>query len=585
MLGWLFGKNKDTKPKYQASQMDKDMAFYRALSPAKQELYHLLEEIKQHTSIFDLWKAMVENNDGDLQRILLSEIIPQCPPDLQEKIKRVGKGVAWAVENDIARAGMSTATPAWDVLWLGWFDEQFGDGEALLQFSGEGHLLTVAPTGAGKGQAHIIPTLLDYKGPVVVLDPKGENYRETAWFRRWCGDVYKWAPFDDETDAFNPLDYVETYDDARVLADLLVRSSAQGDPIWDSAAVNLVTGLMLYVKKTREPALQNMREVCRLLAPSEEEYQEFLTSLKEMGDERMLELANRISRLPEKTRESVIFNLDTHLDVWRSDEITRATSETTPGFHPASIFLKQDTGDIYVSMNPDEAGPTIKAFQGQDGAVQHAYVRGHGDSIFIVIPTDKIRTYAGVLRVIIGVILKEFSKVAAETEKETQGERRDITTPTLFLLDELPQLGYMDVIENAIAIARSARIRLWLFAQDLVQLTGTYPKAGSLIANCRTKMFFKPGDPSTAQYISGILGEVTSLTGEKTPLATPQELMGPDYDDKQVVFARGAPPIKSRLRFKYADEELTQFEAQHRAYWEKQPDRKELDGRLSKPSA
>ena len=39
----------------------------------------------------------------------------------------------------------------------------------------EGHLLTVAPTGAGKGVGCIIPALLHYDGPAIVIDPKGEN--------------------------------------------------------------------------------------------------------------------------------------------------------------------------------------------------------------------------------------------------------------------------------------------------------------------------------------------------------------------------------------------------------------------------
>jgi type IV secretion system protein VirD4 len=48
---------------------------------------------------------------------------------------------------------------------------------------GSGHLLTVAPTRAGKGTGQIIPNLLRWTGSCIVIDVKGENYLRTAGFR------------------------------------------------------------------------------------------------------------------------------------------------------------------------------------------------------------------------------------------------------------------------------------------------------------------------------------------------------------------------------------------------------------------
>jgi type IV secretion system protein VirD4 len=39
-----------------------------------------------------------------------------------------------------------------------------------------GHILTCAPTGAGKGIGAVIPNLLTYPGSAFVLDLKGENF-------------------------------------------------------------------------------------------------------------------------------------------------------------------------------------------------------------------------------------------------------------------------------------------------------------------------------------------------------------------------------------------------------------------------
>jgi hypothetical protein len=52
------------------------------------------------------------------------------------------------------------------------------------RFRQDGHILTCAPTGAGKGIGAVIPNLLDYPGSAFVLDLKGENYAVTAHARR-----------------------------------------------------------------------------------------------------------------------------------------------------------------------------------------------------------------------------------------------------------------------------------------------------------------------------------------------------------------------------------------------------------------
>ena len=82
-------------------------------------------------------------------------------------------------------------------------------GSKPLENYGEGHLLTVAPTGTGKGRTAIVPNLLYYQGPVVVIDPKGENYAVTARCRREMGHrVFKLDPFgviDSESESPEPL--------------------------------------------------------------------------------------------------------------------------------------------------------------------------------------------------------------------------------------------------------------------------------------------------------------------------------------------------------------------------------------------
>ena len=84
-------------------------------------------------------------------------------------------------------------------------------GSDALLYEGDSHLMTIAPTGAGKGRSVIIPNLLNYAGPVIVVDPKGENYHVTARYRREVlgHRIVKLDPFgqtkDGPSDSFNPF--------------------------------------------------------------------------------------------------------------------------------------------------------------------------------------------------------------------------------------------------------------------------------------------------------------------------------------------------------------------------------------------
>ncbi|WP_330220320.1 type IV secretory system conjugative DNA transfer family protein, partial [Sulfitobacter sp. HI0021] len=54
----------------------------------------------------------------------------------------------------------------------------------LLRYDGPAHLITLAPTRAGKGVGTVIPNLLAAERSVLVIDPKGENARIAGEARR-----------------------------------------------------------------------------------------------------------------------------------------------------------------------------------------------------------------------------------------------------------------------------------------------------------------------------------------------------------------------------------------------------------------
>ena len=497
---------------------------------------------------------------------------------------KLGTGARWATEEDIVNAELVTREDQperEDGLYLGKASIVGSDSRPDLFVGGEGHLLTVAPTGAGKGQAHVMQNVFLYDGPIVVLDPKGECYRELAWIRRLKGNVFKWAPFDDsiESDKINPLDFVCSWEDALALATTLIPAERSRDPFWEMSARDMITGIIWFLVRHGEPGKRTMAEVHRLVTALNAKVPENLRRSEDDGEtwgSRLIEdmlaspdvnlhgTANALQEMHEneKMRASIMAVARVYLSVWASPAIARTTEETSPKWNPASL---RDNMAAYERR--------------QDGIFvdERRIDRQGADAVFLIVPPELIASNAPVLRTILGLHIKELleaSSRAARVPHEKDYPRKS----TLFLLDELPQLGYVDQVEKAIAIVRAAKIRLWLFAQDLSQIRVVYPQAQTIISNCRVKSFFAINDAKTADEVSDLLGQRQELFGRgKEPLATSQALRGPDFKGQQVLLVSGNVPVRSTLVPLYADDAYQGFKASKKPILDAMPDVEEDD--------
>ena len=159
-------------------------------------------------------------------------------------------------------------------------------------YDDEGHIATIAPTGAGKGVSCAIPALLRHDGPLVAMDSKGENYIVTRRARRELGQkVQRLDPFEvcdrigrgsgddtapkdpfappmsDEAVGLNPLDLLPFLSDdrdaaCRSLADMLLADYVTKDQFWRNAAVAIMAGLIDLYETRTGPG----RSVCAILA-------------------------------------------------------------------------------------------------------------------------------------------------------------------------------------------------------------------------------------------------------------------------------------------------------------------------------
>ena len=119
---------------------------------------------------------------------------------------------------------------------------------------------------------------------MVVNDIKGENYAVTARFRRSIGQkVIKYAPFDEDTNLWNPLDMIGNHEDAwedvRTFAELLIPTAHSNDPFWDNEARNFLSGLLLHVHGTCKGEEKTLFHIRHLLTLDEEEFEVFISEM------------------------------------------------------------------------------------------------------------------------------------------------------------------------------------------------------------------------------------------------------------------------------------------------------------------
>lgn len=107
----------------------------------------------------------------------------------------------FSTRRDLEKQGLLNDSP--EGIIVGKFDRD------LIRLIGQQFLILAAPTRSGKGVGVVIPNLLSYLGPIVVLGIKLENFLLTSGWRRLMGHkIFLFNPFveDRRTHRWNPLD-------------------------------------------------------------------------------------------------------------------------------------------------------------------------------------------------------------------------------------------------------------------------------------------------------------------------------------------------------------------------------------------
>jgi type IV secretion system protein VirD4 len=340
-------------------------------------------------------------------------------------------------------------------------------------------MLVIAPTGAGKGRGVIIPNLLHYDGPAIVVDVKGEAASVTARHRRDIGqEVVTLDPFHvlgASTDCLNPLDLLAASpatiaDDAFMLAEMIANGSrGTKEPFWDDHAVSLISGLIAHVATTEEPSNRNLGSVWKLLA-HDDLVMHIAMQLDAAGGDKPMhpfvhdQFANFLNHEGDKVRTSVRSTAQQHMRIFASEQVQRVTAATS------------------FSLEAVNSGAPL--------------------TIYLVIPPTKLLSHATLLRLWVATLLGVICERAICPSK-----------PTLLIIDELAQLGPLPLVKQAVTLLRGYGVRCALFLQSMSQLRGLWPLDYESVAeNCGTILTFGHTSLSMSRQAADLFGDVAAET-------------------------------------------------------------------------
>lgn len=389
-----------------------------------------------------------------------------------------------------------------------------------LVFDRNESLITIGPPGTGKSQT-LMRNLLTMDGGALVVDIKGELYDTTAeWRRQNIGDVYRFAPADLANSVlFNPLDAVrptveDAYEDAQKLVNLImVPEDAKGKDFWDKSGLDLLRNVILDValhERGDERSLAMVFERLSLDAGAEEvglaagsEMDGWTDKLLLAGVGTLSDTAKSLRTMTAKMRTSIIKTAQIHMGTWRAPRFERLTQRST--FDPAS--LRRDKATVYLCVTEEE-----------------------------------LKAYATVLRAFIGQTFYALCR--------GKPNANEVVT---FFVDEMPKLGRLDILENALDLGRGYGIRTWSFAQYYGQIEKAYQNGEGFLKSSMVRMWMGIDD-TNAQRLSRELGERHGLLdGRRKPLVEPHELAGEEFRDLILATIRNASPARLEKRLAHAD--------------------------------
>ncbi len=328
----------------------------------------------------------------------------------------------------------------------------------------------VGSSGSGKGQSYVIPNLINNREEtLIVTDPKGELFEQTATIKRHQGyKVYQIDFINFNQDNYNLLDYVFDDQDAQSVSVTIAKNSTKDgkEDFFMERAQKMLAGLIVYCKTEIPNA--SMQDVLNAfnehVAPDEETFRNWVD--EDLGPHHpAYQLLKGLTTLGGNTRTSVTSSFASQVSIFTLKKISEMTR----------------TSDF-----------NFREFQEQKSI------------LYVKLPMDE-NPFTALTSVFFDQLIAQFYKMADEN-------RGKLKIPTIFLLDEFPNIGKIDKYGRVLATCRGLGLSMNTIVQDNGQIESLYGKemARSILSNHDTLLFLRSKDMETIKYFSQLAGETTA---------------------------------------------------------------------------
>ena len=364
---------------------------------------------------------------------------------------------------------------------------------------------------------------------LVICDPKSELYEKSSEYLRDKG--YTVRVFNlvnpENSDSWNCLSEVEGQElMAQLFVDVIIKNTTgggKGDHFWDSAEMNLLKALVLYVDKGYPPENRNMGQVYQLITLNSE------TALNSLFE--VLPI-NHPAKAPyslfkqasDSVRSGVIIGLGSRLQVFQSELIKKITA--------------RDEIDLELL--------------------------GQEPCAYFLVTSDQDSTFDFLASLFLSFV---FIKLVRYADKNCEDGR--LPVPVHVLGEELTACGTIPDLSRRLSVIRSRNISMSCVFQNLAGLQNRYPLNlwQEILGNCDVQLFLGCTDPLTAEFVSSRTGlasvavsskskqlgtwRISNYTPEyretsgvgKRPVLTPDEVLRLPIDEALVII-RGKKTLK-----------------------------------------
>ena len=393
------------------------------------------------------------------------------------------------------------------------------------------NLAVYGASGSKKTRAFCMNRILQgaaRKESLIICDPKSELYEKASSYLRSQDYVVKIFNLvsPENSDSWSCLAEVEGQElMAQLFVDVIIKntSGGKGDHFWDSAEMNLLKALVLYVDQSYPPETKNMGQVYQLLTlQSEKELNSLFDVLPNTHPAKAPYTLFKQSS--DTVRSGVIIGLGSRLQVFQSELIKKITARDEidlelPGQKPCAYFL--------VTSDQDSTFDFLA-------------------SLFLSFAFIKLVRYA---------------------DKNCEGG--SLPVPVHVLGEELTACGTIPDLSRRLSVIRSRNISMSCVFQNLAGLQNRYPNNlwQEIIGNCDIQLFLGCTDPLTAEFVSSRTGlasvavssqskelgswRISNYTPEfretssvgKRPVMTPDEVLRLPIDEALII-VRGKKALR-----------------------------------------